>query len=112
MPATLRLPTEIMAQIAGHYRVYFVNPRGDLVYWYRLEDEKALVALCQVSRAWKDVAQPHLWSVIDDPDEPGTLNRDKFLTAMVANPQLGRFLHQTQRQGRKGTTVGTLLLFV
>ncbi|KAI9096532.1 hypothetical protein DFS34DRAFT_686321 [Phlyctochytrium arcticum] len=86
MPVQLQLPTEIIAQIVEHlFPKNFI--RNDRLHY------PTLWAVCLVSRMWKDVAQPLLWA------EAGMLyyhrrveQLEAFYTALVANPQLGRFI--------------------
>ncbi|KAI9103717.1 hypothetical protein DFS34DRAFT_296217 [Phlyctochytrium arcticum] len=90
MPAGSQLPTEIMAQIVKHYRMPEGSPQGRTFYPDRRRDERTLWALCQVSRAWKNVAQPYLWSIVGDESRRDRGRR--FLVALKANPQLGRLM--------------------
>ncbi|KAI9096547.1 hypothetical protein DFS34DRAFT_660824 [Phlyctochytrium arcticum] len=83
MPAGLQLPTEISPQIVEHH----VPAPG-----YGRHHRPTLLALCLVSRAWKDVAQPHLWAEALLLFRRPAKQLEAVYTALAANPQLGRFI--------------------
>ncbi|KAI9096545.1 hypothetical protein DFS34DRAFT_145477 [Phlyctochytrium arcticum] len=78
-----QLPTEIIAQIVEHY----VPDEG-----HNWVHHPTLWALCLVSRAWKDVAQPHLWAQAAVLFGRPVKRLEAVYTALAANPQLGRFI--------------------
>ncbi|KAI9103715.1 hypothetical protein DFS34DRAFT_590142 [Phlyctochytrium arcticum] len=90
MPARLQLPTEIIAQIVEQFRAPNTDDNAHKVYRHSEETAATLLALCQVSRACKDVARPHLWSSVTDPHQRDTAKH--LLIALKANPQLRRFV--------------------
>ncbi|KAI9096533.1 hypothetical protein DFS34DRAFT_145279 [Phlyctochytrium arcticum] len=83
MPAGLQLPTEIIAQIVEHH----IPAPG-----YGWRHRPTLSAFCLVSRAWKGVAQPHLWEEAAMLFQKPAKHWEAVHAAMAANPQLGRFI--------------------
>ncbi|KAI9103693.1 hypothetical protein DFS34DRAFT_691225 [Phlyctochytrium arcticum] len=82
MPARLQLPLEIIAQIVEHH----------LPDYNRL-NRQTLVALCLVSRAWRNVAQPHLWEKAARPLRRSAEKQLKAAQkALAISPHLGRFV--------------------
>ncbi|KAI9103701.1 hypothetical protein DFS34DRAFT_605527 [Phlyctochytrium arcticum] len=81
MPVGSRFPPEIIAQIVRHH-----TPAG-----FDRPNRQTLIALCLVSRAWKDIAQPHLWREVEFPIVV-TANQSGAFYTLVANPLQGRFV--------------------
>ncbi|KAI9103750.1 hypothetical protein DFS34DRAFT_691268 [Phlyctochytrium arcticum] len=73
----MQLPTEIMAEIVKNCGTHNTPHR------------KTLIALCRVSRPWKDLAQPRLWSSIWYSSKP---ELKAVLTTLKAYPRLGHFV--------------------
>ncbi|KAI9103690.1 hypothetical protein DFS34DRAFT_605484 [Phlyctochytrium arcticum] len=92
MPPELQLPPEIMAQIVQYYNACERVNDNPHAYIHK-EDEETLIALCRVSRAWKDVAQPRLWRWVG---KLGQRRVEGILTALAVNPRLGRLVESVQ----------------
>ncbi|KAI9096546.1 hypothetical protein DFS34DRAFT_660820 [Phlyctochytrium arcticum] len=85
-----QLPTEIIAQIVEHYLDDDDDNYDDHGDPRDIHQKLSIEVLCLVSRAWKDIAERHLWV------EPVVLVRAKHFkavyNALSVNPQLGRFI--------------------
>ncbi|KAI9103704.1 hypothetical protein DFS34DRAFT_667762 [Phlyctochytrium arcticum] len=85
MSAGARLPPEIIAHIVEYYNVE-----------HRWTNRQSLAGLCLVSRAWRDIAQPHLWTHVERVERhrqwAKKVEEFKFHSALAANPQLGRLV--------------------
>ncbi|KAI9103702.1 hypothetical protein DFS34DRAFT_667758 [Phlyctochytrium arcticum] len=77
MPAGSQLPIEIIDRIVE------LAPSDRRI-------RKTLTALCLVSRALRDVAQPHLWAVAANAVPEA--KKSAFYIALATNPQLGKFV--------------------
>ncbi|KAI9103727.1 hypothetical protein DFS34DRAFT_645784 [Phlyctochytrium arcticum] len=86
----MHLPTEIKAEIIEYCAT-----------WQEIPRLKTLGALCLVSRAWKDVAQPPLWETAWYIN-PSKLKLEPFLTALRAYPRLGHFVKVVNIGGYRG----------